>query len=352
MKIAVYAISKNEEAFVNTFCQSAKDADYILIADTGSTDNTVSLAKQNNAIVHDICVTPWRFDRARDAALALLPKDIDVCISLDLDEVLEPGWRQELERVWTADATRLRYLYDWGSNVVFYTDKVHTRHGYRWHHPCHETLKPDARITERFVQTDKLFISHYPDPTKSRGQYLGLLAMSVQEDPLCPRNAFYYARELTYYRQWENAIDALQNYLKNPNATWATERSAAMRLLGDCYSGLNDTTQAVRWYRLSCAESPNEVEPWVGLASEFFKYKDWLGCYTACLTAMNITSHEKTYLCDPAARGFKVFDLAALSAYYLGRVDEAIEYGYRAIELAPDDIRLLNNMKWYSQGKK
>ena len=40
MKIAVYAISKNEEQFVKRFCESAKDADLILIADTGSTDNT------------------------------------------------------------------------------------------------------------------------------------------------------------------------------------------------------------------------------------------------------------------------------------------------------------------------
>ena len=41
MKIAVYAISKNEEQFVKTFCESSKLADYIMIADTGSTDGTV-----------------------------------------------------------------------------------------------------------------------------------------------------------------------------------------------------------------------------------------------------------------------------------------------------------------------
>ena len=45
MKIAVYAISKNESQFVERFCKSAVDADLIVIADTGSTDNTVELAK-------------------------------------------------------------------------------------------------------------------------------------------------------------------------------------------------------------------------------------------------------------------------------------------------------------------
>jgi glycosyltransferase involved in cell wall biosynthesis len=123
MKICVYAISKNESQFVDRFCDSAKDADFIMIADTGSTDDTVSKAISNGAFVSEICITPWRFDKARDAAMALIPKDIDVCISLDLDEVLEPGWRKEIERVWKAETTRLRYKFDWGNNITFYYEK-------------------------------------------------------------------------------------------------------------------------------------------------------------------------------------------------------------------------------------
>jgi glycosyltransferase involved in cell wall biosynthesis len=138
MKIAVYAISKNESEFVKRFCESAKDADLILIADTGSTDGTAALAKECGATVYDICISPWRFDKARDAALALVPRDIDVCISLDLDEVLEAGWREEIKRVWVEDTTRMRYKFDWSMGIVFFSEKIHARHGYHWHHPCHE----------------------------------------------------------------------------------------------------------------------------------------------------------------------------------------------------------------------
>jgi len=84
MKIAVYAIAKNEEKFVERFCESAKDADMILIADTGSTDRTKEIAQEYGATVVDICITPWRFDKARDAALALVPGDFDVCVALIL----------------------------------------------------------------------------------------------------------------------------------------------------------------------------------------------------------------------------------------------------------------------------
>jgi hypothetical protein len=45
MKVAVYTIALNEEAFVQPWYESAKDADYLLIADTSSTDRTVELAK-------------------------------------------------------------------------------------------------------------------------------------------------------------------------------------------------------------------------------------------------------------------------------------------------------------------
>ena len=43
IKIAVYAIAKNEEQFVESWYNSAKDADYLLIADTGSEDETIKL---------------------------------------------------------------------------------------------------------------------------------------------------------------------------------------------------------------------------------------------------------------------------------------------------------------------
>lgn len=347
MKIAVYAIAKNEEQFVKRFCECSKDADIVVIADTGSTDRTVELARECGATVHNIYINPWRFDKARDTALALLPPDIDVCVSLDLDEELQPGWREEIERVWTKDTTRLRYKFDWGVGIVFYYEKIHHRKGYHWHHPCHEYPRPDSRIKEVWAQTDMLLVIHKPDNTKSRGQYLDLLQLAVTEDPHCPRNAFYYARELTFYSQWLDAVVALNKYLAMPEATWPNERCYAMRLLGKSYQALGQDGKP--WLQKACKEAPNTREPWVELADVCHSRKEWQECYDAIKSALAIKDKALVYTMDPTVWGAKPHDLLALAAYNLELYAEAVEHGQIAVDLEPGDMRLQTNLEYYLQ---
>ena len=345
MKIAVYAISKNEEQFVQRFCDSARDADLILIADTGSTDKTVEKAVECGARVYDICVRPWRFDKARDAALALIPGDFDICVSLDLDEVLEPGWRDEIERVWTAETTRLRYKFDWGCGISFFYEKIHARHGYHWHHPVHEYPRPDGRIQEVYAHTDALLVSHHPDNTKSRGQYMPLLELAVQEDPRCPRNAFYHARELTFYARWQEAIAALNKYLAMPEATWANERCYAMRLLGKAHEELGDWAQALKWHRLAVAEAPGTREPWVALSLACYRLSMWAESYAAAKTALQITDKALVYTMDPQVWGAQPWDLCSVAAWHLGLKEEAVEACRAALALEPDNARFAANLQ-------
>lgn len=345
LKICVYAISKNEAHFVPRFMEGAKDADLVLIADTGSTDGLPEVAESLGAKVHHICISPWRFDKARDAALALIPRDIDVCISLDIDEVLQPGWREEIERVWKKGfTTRLRYKFDWGCGIVFYYEKIHARHGYGWKHPCHEYPMPDGRIHEVWAQTDMLLAVHKPDPTKSRGQYMDLLELSVKEDPECPRNAFYYARELSFNARWQESIDACNRYLKLPRADWPNERCYAYRVMGRCYSEMGNQWEAERHFQLAAFEAPNTREPWCELAMLMYRQQRWAECYAASYRALQITDRELVYTCDPEVWGHWPHDLAAISAWHLGMKEEALKHAKNAVELSPHDDRLKANL--------
>ena len=344
LKICVYAISKNETHFVQRFCESAKDADLIVIADTGSDDGLPEEAKKYGAVVHHICISPWRFDHARNAALSLVPRDMDVCISLDIDEVLQPGWREEIERVWIEGTTRLRYMFDWGCGIAFYYEKIHARHGYHWHHPCHEYPVPDGRITEVWAQTDFLIAVHKPDPTKSRGQYMDLLELSVNEDPQCPRNAFYYARELSFNARWWESIEACKKYLKLPLATWGNERCYAYRVMGRCYNEVGLPREAEQAFHAAAGEAPNTREPWCELAMLAYRESRWEECFAFSMRALRIKDRMQVYTCDPVVWGSQPHDLASISAWHLGMTDISAQQAKLAVDLEPENDRLRANL--------
>jgi glycosyltransferase involved in cell wall biosynthesis len=347
MKIAVYTIAKNEEQFVKKWYNSAKEADYLLIADTGSTDNTIELAKKLGINVVSIAINPWRFDDARNASLALLPTDITYCIQLDMDEVLVEGWRQELEKL-NPSVTRPRYKYIWSWNndgtpgLQYTADKIHARHGYRWKHPAHECLFTD-RINNVQAFTN-LEIHHHPDNSKSRSSYLSLLEQGAKEDPYSDRSSYYYARELYFYGHYEKAAAEFKKYLSLPTALWKPERSFAMRYISKC-----EPENKVEWLVKAWQEVPDKREALVDLSQYYYEKGMWKECSEYAQLALDIKEKSLEYLCEADAWSWKPHDLMAISCYYLGRYKEAYENGKMAIEFNKTDERLINNMGFYKK---
>lgn len=352
LKVCVYAISKNEETFAARCIASAlegtKGADLFLLADTGSEDKTVEVARAAGATVHSITVSPWRFDTARNAALSLIPSDVDICVSIDLDEVLQPGWRLEVERLFTEkpDTTRLRYKYDWSCDVVFYSEKIHTRKGYLWKHPCHERVVPDSRLKEVITTSDKLLIQHLPDQSKDRSSYLPLLEVGIKENRKDKRNILYYARELTFIGRDLEAIELLKEYLKNPEYDWKEEAAYAHTLIGDAHERLGDHEQARQSYLQGIVAAPRLRKAWLALAAHA-RDRDWQECLYASEQALKITKRDFMYFDDGSSWGEKPYMLASLSCYYLGYFSKAKEYGEKAIELAPHEKYLKDNLKFF-----
>ena len=349
MKIAVYTIALNEEQFVESWYESAKDADFLLIADTGSTDKTVELAKSLGINVVNVTVKPWRFDVARNASLAALPADIDYCIALDMDEVLLPGWREELEKAFNEKATRPRYQYTWNwkdaektiPGLQYGGDKIHSRFGYMWKHPVHEVLTAygETKEVQKWVGLE---IHHHADDSKPRSQYLPLLAQAVQEGPEDDRNAFYYARELYFYGRFQEALNEFKRHLELPKATWPPERAASMR-----YIAKIDVENAVDWLGKAIAQSPGRREALVELAQVFHDSANWEQCLSTAEQALNIKEKPLDYLCEEFAWNSNPYDLAALAAYNLKKYELALQYGKTAVELSPSEKRLANNLAYY-----
>ena len=230
MKLGVYALAKNEEKHVHDWAKSCADADVRVVTDTGSTDSTALWLRQCGVTVAEGYVCPWRWDEAHNLSLHHLPPDVDVAIRLDLDERLQPGWRQAIEDVWKDGVNNVRYRYVWswkadGSpGVWFMCDRVHARHGFRWTQPTHEGL---VCWTGHKVQAiaDGLEIHHHRDAGKVHKTDLTLLRVAVRESPNDPRARWYLARELGYAGAPETAAEFLA-YLKTSRSCTRRPTSA------------------------------------------------------------------------------------------------------------------------------
>jgi tetratricopeptide (TPR) repeat protein len=349
MRIAIYAIAKNEAKHVDGFLRTCQGADLVLVADTGSTDGTIEALSAGGATVVPITIRPWRFDTARNAVLAVVPANIDICIALDLDERLNDGWRDSFDEEWRPDATRGHYLYAWSHQadgspgVEYWTDRCHARHGYLWRHACHEALYPD-RLNEVHVYFKGLRVDHWPDPSKSRGQYLDLLEVAAAEDPHSARNAFYLARERVHYRDWAGGEREARRYLDLPTATWKDQKSAVMGYLSQCRAAVGDRAQAIDWLRRATQTAPDRREAWVQLADMLYETADWAGCYAAASKALTIKTGPTASFNDPRATSAHPHDLASFAASRLGQHETALKHARDALSLSPDDERLTRNV--------
>ena len=351
-KIYVYAISKNEEKFAKRWYESVKSADGVYVLDTGSTDNSIKLLKKLGVNVKKKAFKQWRFDKARNLSLKMVPKDTDICVCTDIDEMLESGWREKLENAWEKGKTnRLLYTYNWSLDnnnnplVTFYTEKIHSRNDYIWTHPVHEVLTYIGKKQEETKTVDEIVLNHYPDLKKSRGNYLELLELSVKEDPNDDRNMHYLGREYMYHEKWNEAIDTLIKHLSLKKATWKDERCASMRFIARCYEKLKRYDEAKMWLDKAILESPYLRDPYMERAILEYNLGNYEEVEKYCLLALKINTHEKTYINEVFSWNNTVYDLLSLCYFYKKDLEKAIFYLNIALEMEPDNKRLKNNLK-------
>ena len=329
---------------------SVSEADMVVVLDTGSTDNTAERLRARGAKVYTQVISPWRFDTARNISMDHIPEDIDICVSNDLDEVFEKGWRQRLEQVWKPYHTRAKYLFtcsynaDGTPNKQHSMEKIHRRHGFRWVHPVHEVLEYTGDDKDQTVWVPGLVLNHYPDLSKPRAQYLPLLELSAQENSNNDRIAFWLGREYMYYGKNEQCIQTLSRYLTMKTAVWEEERSAAMRFIAKAYQAKKDFTQARSWLFRAIAECPNVREPYLQLARLGYLESDWPLVHLATDMALRITQKTGSYLFEPETWGYVLYDLAAIACYRLGLYEKSQNFARQAYEMNTNDQRLKDNL--------
>ena len=343
MKIGVYCPVKDEIGHIDAWYESCQDADYICVLDTGSTDGTLErMSSLPKVKVTQALIMPWRFDDAFNMAMYTVPADADICIRLDLDERLQPGWRSNLEQAWTEGTTRLRYPYVWNWNAdgtpgrQWYSDRIHARSHYRWIGPTHEYLM--CRGKEKLTWTNHVHIHQYP--TSKYKNDLPLLLEFVKEYPHDSRACAYLGREYIYKNDHKNAAETYKKFLNMESDN--VERGQALLYLAEA-----EPEEAVKWLNQAIKEIPDHREPLVKLAEYHYKREEWAQCLEFVLRALAIKNHPMTYISLDDAWSWKPYDLGAIACWNLEKYADAARYGEEAVRQNPKDRRLLRNLEFY-----
>lgn len=342
MKIAVYAIALNEAKHVDRWMDSMKGADLVVVADTGSTDGTQDMLRKRGAIVHQISVQPFRFDVARNTALALVPNDVDVCLISDLDEVAEEGFFDKVREQWKPGSNRGWIVLDTGN--MWAGDRLHSRHGFVWKYACHEIAVPSMG-TQVVPCTIEAVVKHEPDNTKSRGQYLQMLEMAQQEMPEDDRMIVYLAREYHFKQMWEKVIETGLK-LDRLNKGWYIERAQTWRGIGHAYCQLGNDEEGLKWLLRGIEEAPEDVEAWFPLAFYYYERQQWQECYDSAMKITVLPLEGRNHYVADSSMPWRMYDLLSIACWNLGKKGSAKKYARMAMELNPDEQRLVDNYQF------
>lgn len=353
MKICVYAIAKNESKFISRWHNSVKEADYVCVLDTGSTDDTFEKLKQLNIITAQKHYEQFRFDVARNDSMELIPDDADICVCVDIDEVLVAGWAKTLKENWKQNTTQARYRYTWNFNpdgsegIVFMSEKIHKNKLFKWKHPVHEVLTPVTNFFNNIINIPSIQVNHLADNTKSRSSYLPLLELSVKENPTNDRNVHYLGREYMFYGQYDKAIETLKKHLKLPSSLWDLERCASLRYIANCYKHKNDFKNQEKFLHLAILQANSIREPYFELGVFYFEQKDYLKSAFIFNEMFKIQNRQLNYMSSPACWGSLPYDYLSLCYYYLEDYTKAISTIDIAIKLNPTEKRLTENRELF-----
>ena len=239
MLLSLCMIVKDEQAVLARCLDSVKDAcDEIVIADTGSTDATASIAARYAARILDV---PWTddFSAARNASFAAARGTY--LLWLDADDVIAPedlsrllALKQKLAR---EEADMVLCPYRSGGLTYFRERIVRRAAGFVWTGRVHECIVPRGTVVR-----SGFTVTHGENPKPRGRRNLHIYERWRAEETLSGRDLFYYGRELFYNQLYTEAIAVLREMLAGEG--WYVNKIEACRVLADCHAARGEREAA------------------------------------------------------------------------------------------------------------
>lgn len=346
--LSVTMIVKNEEDVLARALTCAKKfADEIIVADTGSTDKTVNIAKSFGAKVYTY---EWTDDFSAARNFAFEKATCDYVMWLDADDAISGDNCQKIIALKPlldkADIWYMKYATafdkDGKPTFEYWRERVFRRTlGACWTDPVHEVFY--AAGTREFssvtVRHEKL---HASPRRRNLDIYLKLISSGAT---LSPRQKFYFANELYSNDLLPLAVSAYYDFLSSDGMT-ENKVQAAINLSriraaqGDLNAALSDLVRA-----LSFGEPSAEL--CVALGNVYYALTNTDGAIFWYKAALRPLPDNTLAFVDIYCYNYYPLIQLGLCYYKKGDIAAAADCTRRALDYKEEDETALNNLAFF-----
>jgi len=339
-------IVKNEERTLARCLDSIKDAvDEIIIVDTGSTDQTKTIALDYTQCVYDF---PWINDFAAARNEAFSKATMGYQMWLDADDVFPAESLEKLLALKASldpavDIVTMKYITCFDPVFSFSRERMFKREkGYTWQDPVHEFIQMSGNILRTDIEVHHKKEAPKVASTRNLDIYTSLVKTGKT---LTPRQLYYYARENKDHGIWPQAAYYFEEFLATKQG-WVEDNIAACLSLGICYRKLGDTEKVLPAllrsfeYDTPRAEICNEIGYMYKRSGDYAKALKWFQLIA------NQPPPETGGFVQPDEWGYIPNIESCVCACYMGDYKKARYFNERAAEYKPEAKQVVHNRQY------
>jgi glycosyltransferase involved in cell wall biosynthesis len=345
VEISLAMIVRDEETNLGRCLASTKGLfDEIVIADTGSVDNTKVIATTFGATIHDFT---WidDFSAARNFVFSKCTKPY--IMWMDADDILSGESKEHILRLkgsldkFDAYFAWYNYAHNAENKPICRFKRIRiVRAGDKhWRYPVHECIVPDKSwkiLDSDFAVDHRRSMS---DQVKDRGRNISILENLQNKDA---RMQFYFGKELAENNRPMEALVELQKYLLMPDAQMEDALYASY-FVANIFLNLGKV-EACRQVCMNAIEmDPRRAEfhCLIGLShlrtNNFVRAGQWFEI------ASNLPIPEVPGVVQSNYYGMFPLDKLALCQSKIGRGQQCLSTINRILAISPNDKRALTN---------
>ena len=339
--ICIGLIVKNESLNIRQTLEAVKPIiDSWVICDTGSTDDTESIAKEVlKGIPGEYVHRPWvnfGYNRTEVAALTKDKADYSLMLDADFTVVLDGFDKNKL--VDDQYDLIIRWFGTSFYNPLLFSNRLSWKsvgvvHEY-WYA---EGVKTRSKFSALSLNHDR----HGAARPKGLND-LKLLEQGIIDEPNNPRYHFYLANTLRDVGNYERAIEIFEKRIDMKG--WDEEVFYSKYQIGLCYELLGELEAAIVYYLRAWEYRPTRAEPLWRAAAICRKRGEYNQAYLFANKGMEIPFPNDIIFVDRPTYAYVLRFERSIAASYIGKIEEAIADCkiIDSLEDVAEDVRKVN----------